>query len=336
MRATPILLVFAAVACSGVQAEVVRCVAGPPQVAAEFEVWKEPLPAPDYLVGYDACVARAVSTPSQQPPASPWHDNQRTSYTNALKKQRVDILVAPFQNQGYGLERTQRALMSADLAYQVDPAVRVADPFLTARALGEGLRSYDRNDIVELARAVGARTVVVGYVGHDRAHRMTVTVQVLKLDGGGDAIAAIDTLNATGALFHSRIPTRRSSCSTDCCRRCSRASAAGRRTASSACSGRLSKRQCVLVRRPYCRREPAPRCVARFELARCDDGHDRRALARACVRTRPRDVLAVRRSGRRNGLPAGLRTPESRASTRSARPHQRRHRSGSRCAARHC
>jgi hypothetical protein len=153
---------------------------------AEFEVWPDPLPAPDYLDGLDECFASALMlTQTPAPPASLWAENQRAVYTNALKKQRVDIIVAPFQIQGYGLERTERAIMSADLAYHLDSTARVADPFLTGRALGEGARRYDRDDIIELARAVGAQTAIVGYVGHDRAHRMTITVEILDLQDGG-------------------------------------------------------------------------------------------------------------------------------------------------------
>jgi hypothetical protein len=151
----------------------------------EFEVWPGPLPAPDYFDALQACRARYTNTPAWSPPPSRWLNNQRKTYTDALKRAGVDIIVAPFQVQGYALERTERALMSADLAYHLDPAVRVADPFLTARALGEGVRRYETDDIVELARATGARTAIVGYVGHHLTGRMTVTIQVLKIDANG-------------------------------------------------------------------------------------------------------------------------------------------------------
>ncbi len=182
MKLTAVFFACLVLGSTAAQAEVVKCLPGPPRFSAEFEVWPEPLPAPDYLDGLDACIAQVAITPLANAPPSPWLDNQRRSYSDALKKQRVDILVAPFQNQGYGLERTERALMSADLAYHLDSAKRVADPFLTARALGEGARRYERHEIVDLARAVGARTAVVGYVGHDRQHRMTVTIEVLEID----------------------------------------------------------------------------------------------------------------------------------------------------------
>lgn len=149
-----------------------------------LEVWPEELPVPDYLDALDACLARGGAAPTPKL-HSLWLENQRTAYAGALKKQRVEVIVVPFQVQGYGLERAERALMSVDLAYHIDPAVRVADPFLTARALGESARRYETDDIAELARAVGARTAVVGYVGHDRQHRMNVTIQVLKIGEGG-------------------------------------------------------------------------------------------------------------------------------------------------------
>src|SRR5690349_6424675 len=155
----------------------------PGMMKANFEAaWTQQLPAPDYLGALNACIPKWRIAVDMSSPPSPWLESQRAAYATALKKQRVDILVAPFQDQGFGIERAQRAVMSADLAYHLAER-RVADPFLTARALGEGARRYARQDIVNLARDVGAQTVVVGYVGHDGQHRMTVTVEVLKIDG---------------------------------------------------------------------------------------------------------------------------------------------------------
>jgi hypothetical protein len=205
MRTSSAFFLCLVLGAGGAQAQVARCANS---VAAgltilEFEVIPELLPAPDYPDAYDACVVRAGDPPVPKPPPSPWLDSQRTAYSDALKKQRVDILVAPFQNQGYGLERTERALMSADLAYHLDPAARVADPFLTARALGEGARRYDRDEIVELARAVGARKAVVGYVGHDLQHQMTVTIEVLEIEatGAGDTVTETVQRDWRGVRF---------------------------------------------------------------------------------------------------------------------------------------
>ena len=153
------------------------CEHGPAMGTQHIDVWPEQLPAPDYLKALRECLGKPL-----QRPESAWLDSQHAAFEKALAKQRVDVLVVPFQVQGYGLERTERALMSADLAYQLGGSVRVADPFLVARALGEGARRYERNDILKLASAVGARTVVIGYAGHDRAHHVTITIERLALD----------------------------------------------------------------------------------------------------------------------------------------------------------
>ena len=108
--------------------------------------------------------------------------------------------------------------MSADLAFRLGGSVRVADPFLVARALGERARRNERNDIVELARAVGARTVLVGYVGHDRAQRMTVTIEKLTLDSANPSVVASEArkdwrdvpfthADPPFAVFHEMLPS---------------------------------------------------------------------------------------------------------------------------------
>src|SRR5688572_11964134 len=97
------------------------------------------LPIPDYQDTVFACRASSMSGPpsvSAAPPpaASAWLDSERARYAAALAKQPVDILVVPFQVQGYGLDRIERAVMTADLAYAIGDAskLRVADPFLVA------------------------------------------------------------------------------------------------------------------------------------------------------------------------------------------------------------
>ena len=146
------------------------------------EIWPQQLPARDYLDVIRDCFTATGLPFKFGRPESLWLAADQAAFKSALAKQKVDVLVAPFQVQGYGLERTERALMSADLAYQLGDSARVADPFLVARALGEGARRYQRNDIIRLAVDVGARTAVIGYVGHDRAHHMTVTIETVKLD----------------------------------------------------------------------------------------------------------------------------------------------------------
>jgi hypothetical protein len=75
-------------------------------------------------------------------PKSAWLETERRIYADALAKTHADVLVVPFQIQGYGLDRVERALVTADLAYALGEAsaAKVADPFLVSLALGEGKR----------------------------------------------------------------------------------------------------------------------------------------------------------------------------------------------------
>jgi len=146
----------------------------------QVEIWPDELPADDYLDVIEDCAAKLYQM-NFDTPESLWLERQRAAYSTALKEEAVDVLVVPFQVQGYAVDRIERALMSADLAYALG-GVRVADPFHVARALGEGQRRYDRNEIVKLAHELGAKIAVAGYVGHDRDHQLTVTIQVIELD----------------------------------------------------------------------------------------------------------------------------------------------------------
>ena len=78
--------------------------------------------------------------------------------------------------------------MTLDLAFELGAHTSVADPQMVARALGEGMRRLDRTAILDLAGSLGVRKVVMGYVGHDKHHAMTITIQQINLQPGiGDA-----------------------------------------------------------------------------------------------------------------------------------------------------
>jgi hypothetical protein len=134
------------------------------------------LPIPDYLSTVAAC--RGTQVPPL--PASAWLEAERARYADVLAKQPADILVVPFQVQGYGLDRIERALMTADLAYAIGDSgtLRVADPFLTALALGEGERRIDEGTVLALAQKIGAKWILSGYAGHDLQRRFTLTLQL--------------------------------------------------------------------------------------------------------------------------------------------------------------
>jgi hypothetical protein len=138
------------------------------------------LPAPDYLDGVLECNAPRVGQLDRLP--SNWIDAERAAYSSVLAKAKPQILVVPFQVQGYALDRIERALMSIDLTYQLGAALDVPDPTLVARAAVEGSRRIDPAAILELAHRVHVRKVIVPFVGHDNSHVMTITIQVLDVE----------------------------------------------------------------------------------------------------------------------------------------------------------
>jgi hypothetical protein len=107
-------------------------------------------------------------------------ESEKRLYASVLANYRADVLVVPFQVQGYGFDRVERAVMSADLALAIGSTGQyaIADPFLVARALGEGMRRYDPEAVEALASSLGAKKIVVAYVGHDDRESLTLTIQV--------------------------------------------------------------------------------------------------------------------------------------------------------------
>jgi len=111
-------------------------------------------------------------------PASAWRSNEKAAYGDLLAKGRFDVLVVPFQVQDYALDRITRSLMTAELALAIGAVQRkVPDPHLVARALGDGERRFDLNEVYRLAERLGVTRVVLGYVGHRRNNMMRLTIQ---------------------------------------------------------------------------------------------------------------------------------------------------------------
>ena len=113
-------------------------------------------------------------------PKSDWLESQKALYQNILKRNSYDILVVPFQVQGYAIDRVGRSLMTRYLSDRIQRSTGliVPDPTLVARALGENSRTYDDFELFKLANELKVNTVVRGYVGHDRNFKMNFTILV--------------------------------------------------------------------------------------------------------------------------------------------------------------
>jgi hypothetical protein len=159
--------------------------------AKHYDLATGKLPAPDYLDAVLECNVPRVGHLDRLP--SNWLDAERAVYSAALEKAKTQILVVPFQVQGYALDRIERALMSIDLTYELSARLDVPDPTLVARAVGEGSRRIDQAAILELARRIHVRKVIVPFVGHDNSHAMTITIQVLDVEPTNSGMRVVET-----------------------------------------------------------------------------------------------------------------------------------------------
>lgn len=97
------------------------------------------------------------------------------------------MFVAPFQVQGYAVDRANRSLMTRYLSNAIEKQTRLAlpDPTIVSRALGYGVRRLSDEDVFHLANMVKARVVIRGYIGHDLEENMLVTLLVQVQDSSG-------------------------------------------------------------------------------------------------------------------------------------------------------
>ena len=118
-------------------------------------------------------------------PASEWQSSEKAFYEKIASSGKFDVLVVPFQVAGWGLDKSARSIMTAELALGISQfqKVKVPDPFLVAKALGDGQRQLKHEDIYRLADAIGAKRIVRGFAGHDRAGKMTVAILTQDYEG---------------------------------------------------------------------------------------------------------------------------------------------------------
>lgn len=108
---------------------------------------------------------------------SAWRMAEKSFFEGLLKKQKYDVLVVPFQVQQYAFSRDIRSLMTGELTHRLaSDGASIPDPYLVARAMGEGERRYELAEIFRFANEIGVKRIVAGYVGHDEKQSMRVTI----------------------------------------------------------------------------------------------------------------------------------------------------------------
>ncbi|MDP3228419.1 MAG: hypothetical protein Q8N13_10645 [Acidovorax sp.] len=132
----------------------------------------------------DHAMARFVPSRYSRP-ASDWQDKEKAFYGKVLSNGKFDVLVVPFQVGGWAVDRATRSIMTAELAASLAQSqkVKIPDPYLVAKALGEGQRQLKQEDIYKLADAMGAKRIVRGYVGHDRKGKMAIAILIQDYSG---------------------------------------------------------------------------------------------------------------------------------------------------------
>jgi hypothetical protein len=132
-------------------------------------------------------IAMEAQVPKAYPrPPSAWRTAEKAFYGDVLAKGRFEVLVVPFQVQDYAFARDIRSLMTAQLVAAMTAAGSppIPDPYLVARALGDGERRFDLMQVFNLANRLGAKRIVLGYVGHDPKKAKTMRVTLHYYDRG--------------------------------------------------------------------------------------------------------------------------------------------------------
>lgn len=122
-------------------------------------------------------------------PDSAWLADEREHFTS-LAPGRYAYVVAPVTSMGLGVDQVTRLIVQARLAALLaERGAAVVNPFVTQRALGEGLRVIDAAALQSFARKAGAAGIVTVDLTHDGAGTLRLAVQTG--DGGARSPAGV-------------------------------------------------------------------------------------------------------------------------------------------------
>ena len=101
-------------------------------------------------------------------PKSAWLDHEKKLFSDLVQSAAAEVLLVPCQVTQRAFDRVERLLVTLRVNQLLtDGGLKTIDPFLVARALGEGQRTIADDDVKEFAAAVGAKRVLRCYLGRD-------------------------------------------------------------------------------------------------------------------------------------------------------------------------
>jgi len=155
---------------------------GQPTFEERMRLGRKPPPEDDTSVRRDT-LDRAF--PRGKPRvSSPWLETEMRDFAELLKPGRYDVMVAPIRSEGYALDRISRLLILAELSRELAARkVRVPNPVVLSRALGEGRRTVEPGELAPLAKSLGIGKVVIVGVSHDRIGHLRASLGVMTVTG---------------------------------------------------------------------------------------------------------------------------------------------------------
>lgn len=116
-------------------------------------------------------------------PSSRWIDAQRKRYDALLAHVETELFVAPVQVRNFGIDRSSRSLIHAQLS---DLAGDLAlNPYMVQGALGEGRRTIPLYEIQSEASKTHASKLLVVSVGHEGGSSLVATAQTFHRNSAG-------------------------------------------------------------------------------------------------------------------------------------------------------
>ncbi len=117
---------------------------------------------------------------------SAWFEQWQNQASDTLARSNYDLLFVPFQPlpDSFEFDASAHSLFSLITATTLQRSgINVADPVLTAEALGLNQTNFKKTAIVSIAEKIGAKRILSGHAGHDGNGKFRVTFTLFELPG---------------------------------------------------------------------------------------------------------------------------------------------------------